>query len=75
MEEIYLASQCFELHHPPYLATANNKVADANIYLQWRWADRYRHDRIMELLAQKAARGKISVKDVMDIQRDIVDIS
>jgi penicillin amidase len=61
--------------NPPYLATANNKVADANIYLQWRWADRYRHDRIMELLAQKAARGKISVKDVMDIQRDIVDIS
>ena len=29
--------------NPPYLATANNKVADANIYLQWRWADRYRH--------------------------------
>jgi acyl-homoserine lactone acylase PvdQ len=45
--------------NPPYLATANNKVADANVYLQWRWADRYRHDRIMELLAQKAARGKI----------------
>ncbi|MCX8136546.1 penicillin acylase family protein [Pyrobaculum aerophilum] len=61
--------------NPPYLATANNKIADANIYLQWSWADRYRHDRIMELIAQKAARGKISVKDVMDIQRDVVDIS
>jgi hypothetical protein len=50
-------------------------VADANVYLQWRWSDRYRHDRIMELIAQKAARGKITVDDVMDIQKDIVDIS
>ncbi|MCU7787310.1 penicillin acylase family protein [Pyrobaculum sp. 3827-6] len=61
--------------NPPYLATANNKVADANIYLQWRWADRYRHDRITELIAQKLVRGKITVEDVMDIQRDVVDIS
>jgi len=61
--------------NPPYLATANNKVADANVYLQWRWADRYRHDRIMELIAQKASRGRIAVGDVMDIQRDVVDIS
>lgn len=61
--------------NPPYLATANNKVADANIYLQWRWADRYRHDRITELIAQKIVRGKISASDVMAIQRDVVDIS
>jgi len=62
--------------NPPYLATANNKVADANIYLQWGWADRYRHDRIMELITQKiVAKGKVSVGDVKEIQLDTVDIS
>ncbi len=62
--------------NPPYLATANNKVADADVYLQWRWADRYRHDRIVELLAERLGRsGKVTVRDVMEIQLDVVDIS
>lgn len=61
--------------NPPYIATANNKVAESNIYLQWRWADRYRHDRIIELILEKSAKGRITTKDVMDIQLDVVDIS
>ncbi|MFN7105160.1 MAG: penicillin acylase family protein, partial [Pyrobaculum sp.] len=70
---VWLPSVLYYIN-PPYLVTANNKVAEANIYLQWRWADRYRHDRIAELILQKAP-GKISTREVMEIQLDVVDIS
>ncbi|MEM4081422.1 MAG: penicillin acylase family protein [Pyrobaculum sp.] len=60
---------------PPFVATANNKVAESDVYLQWRWADRYRFQRIEELIKYHMAKGRVSTADVMNIQLDVVDIS
>ncbi len=60
---------------PPYVATANNKVADLGRYLQWRWADRYRYVRIVEMIEGAAKEGPITLDRVMAMQNDVVDVS
>jgi len=72
----YWLPEYFNAVNVPYVVTANNKIAEANIYVAWRWADRYRHDRISELLADKIKeKGFVSVRDIMEIQLDVVDRS
>ncbi len=62
--------------NPPqgYIATANNRLVpgDYPYYLGWRWADRFRFERIDELIRSFIDAGeKISLEDVMMIQGDI----
>lgn len=72
----YWLPKYFNAVNTPYLVTANNKIAETNIYVAWRWADRYRYDRISELLSEKIrSKGFVSVGDIMEIQLDIVDRS
>ena len=61
-----------------FVATANNRLvpSDYPYYLGWRWADRYRYERIATLIQETLAKkGKISIEDMMRIQRDIHSLS
>lgn len=65
-----------------YVVTANNAPVPSDskkymipvtykYYLGWRWADRFRHDRIVEMIEDVLSKkGKISIEDVMKMQYD-----
>ncbi len=57
-----------------FIATANNAPVSAKsykYYLGWHWADRFRHDRIVQMIQETLeSKGKISVEDVMRMQTD-----
>lgn len=57
-----------------FIATANNApvpAGDYKYYLGWHWADRFRHDRIVEMIQETLeTKGKISIEDVMRMQTD-----
>ena len=51
------------------VVTANNKVVEEYpYYLGWSWADRYRFERIYNLLSERV--GDLTVDDMMNIQTD-----
>ncbi len=57
----------------PFIVTANSKPFDGECgkFIGWNWADRFRQDRILELLGEKLkAKGKLSLEDVMSVQTD-----
>ena len=63
----------------PFIVTANSKPFDGvcGLHIGWNWADRFRQDRITELLANTIkSKGRVSIEDVMRIQTDnSVDLS
>ncbi|MCX8196083.1 MAG: penicillin acylase family protein [Acidilobaceae archaeon] len=62
----------------PYVVTANTKPWDGacGIHAGWGWADRFRQDRILQLLEEAARDGKVSIEEVMRAQVDeSVDLS
>ncbi|MEM1712700.1 MAG: penicillin acylase family protein [Acidilobaceae archaeon] len=57
----------------PYIVTANSKPwdGDCGLHIGWNWADRFRQDRIIQLLDEALRiKGKVSIEDVMRIQTD-----
>lgn len=61
----------------PYIATANSKPWDGSCgdMVGWHYADRYREERIKQLLNESLSDGIITVDEVKKIQTDIVDLS
>ena len=61
----------------PYIATANSKPWDGDCgnMVGWHYADRYREERIKQLLDEALSDGVITVDEVKKIQNDIVDLS
>lgn len=61
----------------PYIATANSKPWDGSCgdIVGWHYADRYREERIKQLLDEALEDGVITVDEVKKIQTDIVDLS
>ncbi|MCS7106651.1 MAG: penicillin acylase family protein [Acidilobaceae archaeon] len=57
----------------PFVVTANTKPWDGKCgaHTGWHWADRFRQDRITELLRGAVERGKVGVEEVMRIQVDV----
>lgn len=57
----------------PFIVTANSKPFDGECgkHIGWNWADRFRQDRILELLGGRLkAKGRLSIEDVMTVQTD-----
>lgn len=61
-----------------YVVTANNAPVGGwyKYYLGWRWADRFRYDRIVEMIGEALRlKGKIVVADVAKIQLDVKSLA
>jgi penicillin amidase len=61
-----------------YVVTANNKVVGRGYpyYLGWHWADRFRAQRIVELIESiLAEKGYVTVEDMMRVQTDTVSLA
>ncbi len=53
-----------------FIVTANNKVVGKYpFYLGWSWADRYRFERIYDLIKDNA--GELTLEDMFNIQTDL----
>ena len=61
-----------------YIVTANNKPVGSEYpyYMGWSWEDRYRHDRIVQMIEETLReKGEISVEDVLKMQYDIKSLA
>ena len=67
------------LYNPPlpYIVTANSKpwAGGCGDFVGWHYGDRYRQERIVQLLDQLVSTGKIGLDDMARVQNDIVDLS
>lgn len=62
------------VYNPPtgMIVTANSKPFDGECgaHIGWHWADRFRQDRIVQLLSAAASDGKIELGEIMATQLD-----
>ena len=66
------------LYNPPqpFIATANSKPwSGCKDFVGWHYADKYRLERITELLSKALSDGKITPDEVKQIQTDYTDLS
>ncbi|MEB3807172.1 MAG: penicillin acylase family protein [Desulfurococcales archaeon] len=67
------------LYNPPipFIATANSKPFDGSCgdFIGWHYADRYREERIKELLTEALADGVVTIDELKSIQTDHYDLS
>ncbi len=61
-----------------YIVTANTKPVGPEYpyYLGWSWEERYRHDRIVQMIEEALReKGEISVEDALKMQYDVKSLA